>query len=61
MENIRHCHDTWVGGYSFYFFPVLAFCCCCCCCCFVLFVCLPFVCLFAVCLLKMEKFRRVGG
>jgi hypothetical protein len=25
MENIRHCHVTWVGGYCFYFFPMLAF------------------------------------
>jgi hypothetical protein len=28
MENIRYRHDTLVGGYSFYFFPVLAFFCC---------------------------------
>jgi hypothetical protein len=25
MENNRYRHDTLVGGYSFYFFPVLAF------------------------------------
>jgi hypothetical protein len=25
MENIRYRHDTLVGGYSFHFFPVLAF------------------------------------
>lgn len=25
MKNIRHRYGTWVGDYSFYFFPVLAF------------------------------------